>query len=409
MPGLFVDKKNSWIGLLVIYTLGGFIETIFFGQLTAFTPLYLPKLGIAQADVAQWTGIVAAVTGLLGLPFLPFWGALADRYSRKPIIIRSFAVEILAGIISLLAGNIWIFMVGRTLTCLALGNSGLMMTTLSERVPSNRQGLAFSVMNSASPVGVFLGPLAGGPIVDHWGFPTLLAIDSVLLTFVVLVMIFGYRDSFQGNADRPLLKMAGDSIRIVLESSRLRILFVALFVLFAGWMLALTYAALAIGQLYQGSDQATIVGIILGAGGILAMILGPAIGALADRYGYWKMLLVGSIISVLLWPIPALVKTIVAFGVAWSLINGLTSGVFALSFSVLSRSAPENIRGRVMSFAYLPVNIGLFLGPAIGSIVTQRSVFAIFPAAAVLTALGIILLVLARNRTVSDVDGLRTM
>jgi MFS family permease len=52
-----------------------------------------------------------------------------------------------------------------------------------------------------------------------------------------------------------------------------------------------------------------------------------------------------------------------------------------------------------MSFAYLPVNVGGFIGPAIGGIITQASVFAIFPVAAIVTALGIgALLVAARQK-----------
>jgi hypothetical protein len=48
-----------------------------------------------------------------------------------------------------------------------------------------------------------------------------------------------------------------------------------------------------------------------------------------------------------------------------------------------------------MSFAYLPVNLGFFLGPAIGSLVTRTSLFAVFPTAAVLTLGGLGLLVVA--------------
>src|SRR5271157_1032750 len=188
------QESSSWIKLLVLFTFASLIETIFYGQFNAFTPLYLPKLGIEPADVARWTGIIAAATGLIGLPFLPFWGALADRFSRKPVVLRSFAVEALSGFIACLAGNIWVFMIGRTLTSMALGNTGLMMTTLSERAPANRQGLAFSIMNTASPVGIFIGPLIGGPIVDHWGFQTLLGIDGALLALVVLMLGIGYRD-----------------------------------------------------------------------------------------------------------------------------------------------------------------------------------------------------------------------
>jgi len=72
--------------------------------------------------------------------------------------------------------------------------------------------------------------------------------------------------------------------------------------------------------------------------------------------------------------------------------------VFALSFSVLSSSATSEVRGRVMSFAYLPVNIGGLIGPAIGSVLTQVSLFAVFPAAAVFTLCGLGGLVIAKRQ-----------
>lgn len=394
-----VKPSYSWIGLLTLFSLASLVETFFYGQLSAFTPLYLPKLGITGAGIAHWTGLIAAITGFLGLPFLPFWGALADRYSRKPIIIRSFAVEVITGLIAMFAGNIWVFMAGRSLTCLALGNSGLMMTTLAERVPKTRQGLAFSVMNSAAPVGVFLGPLFGGPIVDHWGFQTLLGIDVLLILAVVIALSFSYKDRFTGSSTEPLIKMAGESVKTVLQSRRLRSLFPALFLLFAGWMLALTYAALTIGQIYHGSNLGTVVGIILGCGGLASLILGPLIGALADRLGHWRILIIGSILAVALWPIPALTHNLLSYGIAWTVLNGVTSGVFALSFTVLAGSTTDKNRGRVMSFAFLPVNLGGAVGPAIGSLVTQRSVFAIFPTAAILTALGVVLLIFAYQQS----------
>ncbi|MDR3577565.1 MAG: MFS transporter [Anaerolineaceae bacterium] len=402
MTGNREKDSSAWVKLLCLYTFASLVETIFYGQFGAFTPLYLPKLGIQPADIARWTGLIAAATGLVGLPLLPFWGALADRFSRKPVIIRSFTIELLAGLIAIAASNIWVFLLGRVITSLALGNSGLMMTTLAERAPSNRQGLAFSIMNTAGPLGIFLGPLIGGPIIDHWGFRTLLAIDAALLAIVVLALATGYRDSFKGSQRQPLLRMAGDSIKIILQSARLRTLFPALFMLFAGWMLALSYVTLAIKQLYSGPNLGTIVGFVLGAGGLVALVLTPLFGGLADRYGMWRLLLAGAVVEVILWPLPALTHGLTGFGIAWALINGLGSGVFALSFSVLAQSAEENTRGRVMSFAFLPVNMGLFLGPAIGSLITKVSVFAIFPAAAVFTAIGIGLLLLARRQPVES-------
>ncbi len=394
-----IRLRSSWIWLLALFTVGSFIETIFYGQLTAFTPLYLPRLGVRPVDVALWTGLITSIAGLLGLPFLPFWGALADRYARKPIIIRSFVVELVAGLVALLAGNIWVFVLGRAITSLSLGNSGLMMTTLAERAPANRQGLAFSIMNSASPIGAFLGPLVGGPVVDHLGFPALMGIDAGLLLLVVLALTFGYQDHYTGTNRGPLLRMALDSIKLILHSPRLRTLFPAFFGLYAGWMLSLTYVPVVVGKLYQGQDLGTMVGLVLGAGGVLALFLGPLIGTLADRLGHWKILLAGAGLAIVLWPFPALAGSLLPFGAAWALISGLTTGVLSISFNILSSSTTPETRGRVMSFAYLPLNIGLIIGPAIGSLVTRTSVFAVFPTAAILTALGAVLLLVARKKT----------
>ena len=116
------------------------------------------------------------------------------------MVVRSFIVYIFAGMISVLAGNVWIFVLGRSLMSFSLGNSGLMLTTLAERTPANRHGLAFAIMNSAGPVGAFIGPLIGGPIVDHYGFRTLMWINVVVMIGVVLALSFGYLDSYRGKS-----------------------------------------------------------------------------------------------------------------------------------------------------------------------------------------------------------------
>src|SRR5688572_13969993 len=312
---------QRWIWLLVLFTGAGFIETAFFGQMNAFTPLYLPRLGIALESVDEWTGWTVAAANLFGIFFLPFWGTLADRYSRKPVIVRSFIAHIVAIALMLLAGNVWVFIAGRAAMNLALGNTGLMMTTLSERVPPHRIGVAFAIVNGAPPVGAFIAPLVGGRIMDHWGFHTLLAINGGLMVVVIVALALGYRDSFTGRNTGPLLAMAMDSVRMVFRSPRLRALFPALFVLFSGWLLAFTYLSLAVTSLHTGPNAGTIVGAVAAAGGLAALIFSPIIGAIADRWGYWRVLFIGAAVEVVLWPIPPLAWELVSFSVAWAVFN----------------------------------------------------------------------------------------
>lgn len=395
---MFRRWLTEWGWLLILFTLAGVVETVFWGQMQAFMPLYLPRLGLTAEQVPVWTGVVTALSAAVGIPFLPLWGALADRYARQPIIVRSFVVYLMAGLLTLLARDIWVFMFGRAVMSLAMGNTGLMMTTLSERAPKQRLGLAFAIMSGASPVGAFLGPLVGGPLVDRWGFPVVLAVNCAAMLVIILGLSFGYRDNFKGTARGPLLGMAWDSVRLILRTPRLWTLFIALFALFAGWMLAFTYVPLAVPVLYSGADVNTKIGLVMGAGGLVTLVLGPAIGALADKFGHWRVLLIGAVVMAMLWPWPALMRDWRAFAVAVALVNGVTSGVFAVSFTVLSGSAASEVRGRVMSFAYLPVNVGSLIGPALGSWLTQWGVMAVFPAAAVLTGAGWLLLLFARRQ-----------
>jgi MFS family permease len=286
----------------------------------------------------------------------------------------------------------------RGVMSLALGNSGLMLTTLSDRVPARRLGLAYSIMNSSAPVGAVVGPLFGGPIVDAYGFPALLAVNVGLLALVILALSLGYRDSYQGTDRRPIGVMAAESLVIVGRSPRLRTLFPALFPLFAGWMVAFTYLPLDVAALYHGNRLGTVVGVVVGSSGLTALVLGPLMGWLADRYGHWRVLFVGGLVSLLLWPLPALTHSLVPFAITWALVDGVISGVFAISFSVLSASAASSVRARVMSFAYLPVNVGYMIGPAIGSVVAHGNLFMIFPIAAVFSALGLLVLRVAKGR-----------
>jgi MFS transporter, DHA1 family, multidrug resistance protein len=392
---------SSWRYLLTLYTVACLIEAMFWGQMGAFTPLYLPRLGIAPQDVAGWTGAIVSISSLAGLPFLPLWGALADRYARQPVLVRAFVMHLVAGILAILAANVWLFLLARAIMSLSMGITGLMLTTLSERVPPGRIGLAFSILNSASPVGAFLGPLLGGRVVDLWGFPTLLAIDSALMLGVILALTFGYHDAFKGTGQGSLARMALGSVGLIWASRRLRFLFPALFLLFAGWMLANTYVPLVVIRLYSGADVGTATGLVIAGGGLTTALFGPLLGSLADRWGHWRMLMASACVSVLLWPLPALTGDIVSFGLAWALVNGAVSGAFTLSFNVLADSTTPEARGRVMIFSYLPVMSGQAIGPALGSFVTPISLFAVFPLAAALTAIGIAAMLLANRQPVA--------
>ncbi len=331
--------------MLTLFTLASFIEVVAYGQLAAFTPLHLATLGIAPDDVPAAVGIITAAVNVIGLLFLPFWGVLADRYGRKPLIIRSFVATGSGLAIAAFARNVWMFTFARGLTALNLGNSGLMMTTLQESAPAARLGFAFGVVNGAGPLGAFIGPLVGGPLVDRYGFNVVLAIDAILLALVVAGLTIGYRDAFVPPiAHPPIFRSAFDGLALIWRSPRLRALFPALLILFSGWLLTFAYVPIVVQRIHGEDGVATAVGIALGASGLVTLVASPAIGALADRFGHWRTLYI------------------------------------------------------VMTFAYLPLNLAFIVGPGIGTFIVSRDPFLIFPAAVVFTLAGVPLLAAAARR-----------
>jgi MFS family permease len=395
-------KPSGWRRMLTLFTLASFVEVIAYGQLAAFTPLHLPTIGVSPENVPVAVGLITAGVNVIGLLFLPFWGVLADRFGRKPLIIRSFAATGAGLAVAAAARDVWLFTLGRGLNSLNLGNSGLMMTTLQESAPAARLGFAFGIVNGAGPLGAFIGPLIGGPLVDRYGFNVVMAVDAVLLVGVVLGMTYGYRDAFVPSRERPpILRAAFDGLRIIWSSPRLRALFPALLVLFAGWMLTFIYLPVVVQRIHGDEGLGTAVGIALGGSGLVTLVASPTIGAVADRLGHWRVLYVAAVVDGVLWLVPWATREYWPFVIAFAIVSGIGSGVFSLSFNVLASSATDAARARVMTFAYLPLNLGFIVGPGVGAFIVGRDPFGIFPAACAFELVGVVLLLYAARRSVT--------
>src|SRR5207237_1759559 len=130
-----------------------------------------------------------------------------------PPITPSFLLAVGALSLTALPPTVWVFALARAIQSLGLGNTGLILATLAEHAPAGRVAFAFGIVNGANPMGAFIGPLVGGPIVDRIGFPVLMAADAAIMLGLVAMLTFGYRDGFVAKeTGGSLLRMAGDGI-----------------------------------------------------------------------------------------------------------------------------------------------------------------------------------------------------
>ena len=89
---LSYSEKNSRHSQrnLVVCVFGSFTTLVSMSMVLPFLPQYVQQLGVESSSaIIQWSGVAFGAT-FLGTAFTaPIWARLADRYGRKPMLIRA--------------------------------------------------------------------------------------------------------------------------------------------------------------------------------------------------------------------------------------------------------------------------------------------------------------------------------
>src|SRR5436190_8171808 len=170
---------SPWQRSALLLALASFVETLGFGHLGSFTPIYLQQLGVPAEAVPAWTGILSASSFILGLPLAPLWGVWADRYSRKLIIIRSTLGEGLIFFLFAMAVEPWHLLVARMLVGIILGNTGVMYAMLADLAPRRQLAFAIGWISAGGTLGMSVGPFVGGWALSWISLSQLYLFDAV--------------------------------------------------------------------------------------------------------------------------------------------------------------------------------------------------------------------------------------
>src|ERR1700761_2974574 len=89
--GSYAERNAPyWRRNLAICVFGSFTTLVSLSMLLPFLPLYVAQLGVkSPADVVQWSGVAFGATFFGTAITAPIWGRLADRYGRKPMLVRA--------------------------------------------------------------------------------------------------------------------------------------------------------------------------------------------------------------------------------------------------------------------------------------------------------------------------------
>lgn len=348
---------------MVLFVIASFIETVAFGHLFAFLPLLVRDLGVPEDQVPQAVGFLSMSALLFGLPLVPFWGAWAERYSRKAVIVRSAVVEFVMFGLLAFATDIWQVFVLVPLVGLNLGNTGVMLAEVTDRAPRLRTGFAISLVGTAGPLGFAIGPAIGGLLADQYGVQTLFLLDSILTMGVTLMLLTRYHE----RKDRlrtafTVMQLVKRSILAVARTPLARGVFLTYFFVLIGQRMVLPFLALYVEELNGPLMIATTVGLVAGAYGLAAAIGSPTAGVIGDRVGYRRVLAAAIGIIVVANVLASVAPSLLPFTFVYAFLGVGFATASSMLFTTLATGLPREVRSPVLNLALVPLYISGILG-----------------------------------------------
>ena len=165
------------LGMLAVAT--GALESL----VTPTLPLLQRELDMSPSEGALLS-IVLLITGALVTPVA---GKLGDRYGGKRILIRLMAVVCAGGLVSALAPNLPVLLLGQVLQGAMVGALPLSFILVRKHLPAGESKVAIGVVSGLFVGGGMAGTLSAGPVAEglsrHWMFalPTIAVIGSTAL------------------------------------------------------------------------------------------------------------------------------------------------------------------------------------------------------------------------------------
>ncbi|HEX3813989.1 MAG TPA: MFS transporter [Mycobacteriales bacterium] len=155
--------RNRLIWTFVVTSVAAFMGSLDNLVVTMALPSIRENLHAGLSGL-EWT--VNAYT-LTFAVFLLTGAALGDRFGRRRVFTAGLAVFTLASAAAALAPNVDMLVAARAIQGLGAATIlPLSMTILSAAVPANRRGAALGIWGAVSGLGVAIGPVVGGAVVE---------------------------------------------------------------------------------------------------------------------------------------------------------------------------------------------------------------------------------------------------
>ncbi len=398
-----VDWKRNLAALWV----AEFLALFGFSFVMPFLALYLHQdLGVRNPhQLGLWTGVASGVSGFTMAIAGPIWGIFADRYGRRPMLIRAMVGgAVCVGLLALVRSP-WELVGLRFVQGATAGTVAAATALVASETPRRKVGYALGVLASAFALGEAAGPIAGGLATALFGFRPIFLVTTALLLLGILPVVLVVRES------PPTSRVQPPSDRMTTPARRAGLRAISRPVLLT--LLALVVAQTLVQFAYAGSQQMVALrllaivpqhpnlatGIAFGCAGIATAIAASLYGRLSGRFSYQRfaataaLIFAGAILLAALAPaLGMLVVGVAAYGFCFGCVSPSLSTLIGLH-------TPRAVQARVYGVSGSANAVGFSSGPFLSGMVAA----AFNPQAAMLlTAAAAVLLTVVLWFTVQD-------
>ncbi len=344
-----------------------------FGMALPFLPLYVQRLGVVgEGSAAQWAGAMSTAGMLVMAVVAPFWGDLADRHGRKPMVVRAcFGGGLIVGAMSIARTPLELFGL-RTVQGAFSGTVAATRTLVVSVVPASHLGFSLGLLQTAVFVGNSLGPLLGGVIADVAGFEATFLATGALLAVSGLVVVAFVREEFVPPAksfDGARQHGWRDAVTLLRETPGLGAVIVTLFLVSTAQNAMGPVLPLFVQHLVADSHTqvASVAGVVIGITAVTSALAAVFAGRLGDRVGHGRLMAACAIAGGVVYLPQAWVGGPYEL-LAWRAILGLfTGGLMPGTMALVAVQTPARHRGWVFGLTTTATALGGAAGPVLGA------------------------------------------
>lgn len=365
-----------------------------FSMRAPFLPGFFGELGVDTPEgQAFWTGLMLSLGAGMMAFTSPLWGALADRFGRKPMLVRAQFAAFFTLSLAAFATTPWHMLVLQTLQGAMTGTVAAATALIAVTMPKDRLGFGLGMVQTAVFSGTALGPLFGGVIADLIGYRPAFVISGIMALAAAVITLFLVEENFVRPDKTSEQKFStGSTWKLVLGPTMLALTLSMLLIRFASTAVQPITPVFVELISAAGSNVNTLAGLTLGILGVTSAISSMFLGRIGDRRGHYKILLASAIGAGLIYLPMSLAQSPWQLIVLQGIFGLFAGGLIPAANALVARVTPESQRGVVFGLMNTAGSVGGFAGPLMGA-----GMAGLFGIRATFLLTGVVLLLMAAN------------